>query len=416
MPNLTIRANGSESVFVIEDEQITIGRAPHNDVSIQDGLASKEHARIRKSASGWTLVDLESHNGTKVNGAFANKKALEHGDTIQIGKTELRFALEGAARAKPTHNPRTPVDDADAPPPPRRPRPSKTGQNAVIFGGAILGVVLLIAFTGSFTSGIRSDDYNEQVFEQTKRLISNGELEKGRRYFEENADPSGAGYARAVERVAELTRRRPKIESVHKENEAAKVMSRMANKIANYHRGGTADPDVILQMMQRLKSEYAGTQTELDAARLYPEWYAGGTPERERDRTDPRRKLQKEWDAICEQADGYRKKEQFREARETLERFVRVRESTLDDFELTWLQGELKKRVGNIDRLASTYFSSVERRVFDLVKKKRYDQAIELYRGVITNYGIDQYVRRAKEGIREVEEARRTESTKAESE
>ncbi|MHC4408851.1 MAG: hypothetical protein ACYS0F_07600, partial [Planctomycetota bacterium] len=65
--------------------------------------------------------------------------------------------------------------------------------------------------------------------------------------------------------------------------------------------------------------------------------------------------------------------------------------------------------VGNIERLAGTYFSSTERRARDLVKKKRYDQAIALYQNVIAQYGIDRYVRKAKEAIAEVEEAKRNE-------
>jgi len=137
-----------------------------------------------------------------------------------------------------------------------------------------------------------------------------------------------------------------------------------------------------------------------------------GTPvacERAVDRRNPLRKLKKEWEEACEQAETYRKEEHFREARETLERFVAVRESTLDSFDLEWLKGELRKRVGNIERLAGTYFSSTERRARDLVKKKRFDQAIDLYRNVIANYGIDKYVRKAKEAIAAIEEARRKE-------
>ena len=50
--------------------------------------------------------------------------------------------------------------------------------------------------------------------------------------------------------------------------------------------------------------------------------------------------------------------------------------------------------------------------MFDLCKKKRWDQAIQLYRDVIANYGIDQYVRKAKEGIRDVEAKRAEEAKK----
>ena len=126
-----------------------------------------------------------------------------------------------------------------------------------------------------------------------------------------------------------------------------------------------------------------------------------------RERKQSIHELEAEWDAACENAEIYRKEEKFREARETLLRFVSVRESTLPADALEWLKTQLERRVANIDRLAGTYFSSVERRVHDLAKNKRYDQAIALYRNVIANYGIDKYVRKAKEGIAEMEAKKR---------
>jgi hypothetical protein len=426
MPNLTIRANGAETLFQIEAETVSIGRGPHNDVQVEDGSASKEHCRVEQTASGWVLIDLESHNGTRVNGEYRNRADLDHGDTIRIGKVELRFGLEGRSRgaaragastAGRAQSPgasqeRVRSEEDEQPLPPRRYAKSDAGQKFLVYGGALLGVVLLTALVGSISSRTNRDERNEEVLKRTEALIRNGQWDEAKLYWQKHADRDGNGYPVGVDRIAELERRRPDIQRAGRESEARLELARMANKIANYHRGGSADPSEIRERMSKFKTDYAGTQQDLDAARAYPTWYAGGTPDRDRDRTDPRRKLREDWEALCVKADGYRKQEHFREARETMERFVRVRESTLDAVDLNWLNGELEKRAGNIDRLAGTYFSSVRRRAADLVKKKRFDQATKLYRDVIANYGIDKYVRLAKQGIREVEAAEAKESRK----
>jgi pSer/pThr/pTyr-binding forkhead associated (FHA) protein len=48
VPNLTIRENGSETVFQVSEKSANIGRGEHNDVRVQDPRASKEHCRIVK--------------------------------------------------------------------------------------------------------------------------------------------------------------------------------------------------------------------------------------------------------------------------------------------------------------------------------------------------------------------------------
>ena len=114
MPNLTIRENGSETVFQVSDKSATIGRGEHNDVRIEDPRASKEHCRIVEQDGRWKMVDLESHNGTRVNGDFRNKAWLDHGDTIRIGQSEIRFGLEGRSRARAEA--RAGTDEEEAPP------------------------------------------------------------------------------------------------------------------------------------------------------------------------------------------------------------------------------------------------------------------------------------------------------------
>lgn len=77
-----------------------IGRADDNDVVLADLRASRFHAEIERTPSGYVLRDLESTNGTMVGGRKVRERLLEDGDTLVIGETEMRFGLSGDPRPR----------------------------------------------------------------------------------------------------------------------------------------------------------------------------------------------------------------------------------------------------------------------------------------------------------------------------
>ena len=72
---------------------LSIGRDSSNDLCLADSVVSRKHCRIEPVGEHYEVVDLDSHNGTFVNGIPAGRRAIEHGDTIRIGKSELLFLL-----------------------------------------------------------------------------------------------------------------------------------------------------------------------------------------------------------------------------------------------------------------------------------------------------------------------------------
>lgn len=81
---------------VIKDVQITkdrttVGRRPYNDVVIDNLAVSGEHAAIVMSGSEVAIEDLNSTNGTYVNGKSVKKQVLKNGDQIEIGKYKIRY-------------------------------------------------------------------------------------------------------------------------------------------------------------------------------------------------------------------------------------------------------------------------------------------------------------------------------------
>ncbi|MFO0918331.1 MAG: FHA domain-containing protein [Planctomycetaceae bacterium] len=99
--------------FRISAGQITtIGRSPTNRIVVQDEISSRNHCEVFRLGDSWILRDLESRNGTRVNGAYVTQDCeLESGQTIQIGTTVMLFTLDPNARYRPV-SPRLDADTA----------------------------------------------------------------------------------------------------------------------------------------------------------------------------------------------------------------------------------------------------------------------------------------------------------------
>lgn len=71
----------------------SIGRAISNDVPLNDSFLSSEHALLEWDGTTWVLEDLNSTNGTWLNGReIVQPTALSYGDTIQLGHVELKLS------------------------------------------------------------------------------------------------------------------------------------------------------------------------------------------------------------------------------------------------------------------------------------------------------------------------------------
>lgn len=72
-------------------EKTTIGRRPYNDIVIDNLAVSGEHAIVQTVGGNAFLEDLNSTNGTYLNGMLIKKQKLQNGDTFEIGKCKLKF-------------------------------------------------------------------------------------------------------------------------------------------------------------------------------------------------------------------------------------------------------------------------------------------------------------------------------------
>src|ERR1700710_286077 len=123
--------------YNMNKERYTIGRLPDNDIRIDNGAVSGHHSLIINILNDSFLEDLNSTNGTYVNGKLIKKHALQHGDVITAGHHQLRFVeddeqqdefektmvIPASARAidklRAAHEKGEPASRAPASPPPQ---------------------------------------------------------------------------------------------------------------------------------------------------------------------------------------------------------------------------------------------------------------------------------------------------------
>jgi pSer/pThr/pTyr-binding forkhead associated (FHA) protein len=97
MPKMIVSIDG----VVIKEVQLTkdrttLGRRPYNDVVIDNLAISGEHAVFQMAGNDVFIEDLNSTNGTYVNGKAAKKQQLHNGDTVEVGKYKIKYVNEAA--------------------------------------------------------------------------------------------------------------------------------------------------------------------------------------------------------------------------------------------------------------------------------------------------------------------------------
>ncbi|HEX8680268.1 MAG TPA: FHA domain-containing protein [Chthoniobacterales bacterium] len=140
----------------LSEELITIGRAPENTIHLDDPSVSGRHAQLHLVGETFHLQDLDSTNGTRVNGEAVTSVALRVGDRIQFGKVEACFDCDvreeapptvpalAAVDARPAELSALPADFANASPFPKR-KKERDPVRSALFAITALAVLAFIA-------------------------------------------------------------------------------------------------------------------------------------------------------------------------------------------------------------------------------------------------------------------------------
>jgi FimV-like protein len=179
-PRLVISAADREVVHEILDDVTLIGRDHTCAVRLRDPLVSPVHCEIRRVEGGFKVVDLESREGTVVNGRPVNQHFLRNGDTIRLGEVRLSYlgpsSRQPAPPAPPVPMRSLPVGDNGEP---RRfyrhegRRRSHAPQVllALLGGAAAVGLVVWALARTSY------GDPQEKDFAHAKNLLARGDKE-----------------------------------------------------------------------------------------------------------------------------------------------------------------------------------------------------------------------------------------------
>ncbi len=96
MPELFVKEGSQESVVSMAEGSVTVGRAPENNIVLTDPAASGRHCMIQADGSKYKVIDLNSRNGTGVNGKrIDGSSEVTDGDAIGVGNAVMIFYVKG---------------------------------------------------------------------------------------------------------------------------------------------------------------------------------------------------------------------------------------------------------------------------------------------------------------------------------
>jgi predicted component of type VI protein secretion system len=152
-------------VFDLLEERVTVGRALDNTIRMEDGTISHHHAVFVIDAEGCKLRDLNSTNGTRVNGMRITETMLNNGDQVRMGSVEMRFESDVKKASQPLPPSQTGVDlsqvgQGGGPPPSfasaspvgRKRRSQRSALTLGVLGLALVAVLSLVWFGIKFLS------------------------------------------------------------------------------------------------------------------------------------------------------------------------------------------------------------------------------------------------------------------------
>lgn len=161
MPRVTITVpekNAQPYRFQLDREVVTLGRGSENDIAIDSGSVSVNHAEMRRIEGGYELRDVGSTNGIKLDGERHEVIPLRSGATVKIGDVSFDFLLsdeerEALARERPSE-PSPILREPELPP--MKPLPKRAAYAPAPSGGTGFGAMLLflILAAAAFCAGL----------------------------------------------------------------------------------------------------------------------------------------------------------------------------------------------------------------------------------------------------------------------
>ena len=91
----TVTVGDLDLDVVLTGDRVAVGRLATSGIQLTDSNASREHAAFVRQGDGWAIEDLDSTNGTMLNGSPVTRAVLADGDVVEIGVTRLTYHEPG---------------------------------------------------------------------------------------------------------------------------------------------------------------------------------------------------------------------------------------------------------------------------------------------------------------------------------
>jgi pSer/pThr/pTyr-binding forkhead associated (FHA) protein len=102
MPKLVVTSEEMKGrTFELFEEKVCVGRLPDNGIRLEDKAISSHHAELQRKGEDYLVRDLNSTNGTRVNGQRVIEQRLTHGDIVSFGHLELQYFSSSKAAPQP---------------------------------------------------------------------------------------------------------------------------------------------------------------------------------------------------------------------------------------------------------------------------------------------------------------------------
>jgi pSer/pThr/pTyr-binding forkhead associated (FHA) protein len=162
MPKLIVTTESQGKItYEVTEQLVTVGRAPENTIIIEHSSVSGRHAQLERSGETYRLKDLESTNGTRVNGVPITETVLRFDDRVRFGAVEARFEPDARGsqplpalkqiEAKPAEISAAPIDFGNASPFSQRGRDRDPVRNGVLAAAALAIFVFVCSMIAVLT-------------------------------------------------------------------------------------------------------------------------------------------------------------------------------------------------------------------------------------------------------------------------
>ncbi len=180
MAKLIISTDGRDKVYEIIDDRFTIGSGPDADLQLRGEGVAGIHLTVDKTKAGYRVIDMETKNGTIVNGKQSNQHVLGNGDTVEIGDVKITYIGKGPARAgaaKGQQRQRGQKLESSKYYRHAQPEASSPGARFAIIGSIVLGVILILWLALKQTNPPAAD-YSRSELNEAIRLCKQGRSEE----------------------------------------------------------------------------------------------------------------------------------------------------------------------------------------------------------------------------------------------